>query len=491
MSKNIKRRSLRFPPLPDKRRARDELNLAEFPLGVLTDKEDPNRHTVTFEDQVMDSRFPEPIVRRVIVTSSPTFGGLPTAFDQDILLGLVNLTKANNNFTEPDVHFTRHQLIDLLELPNKGQTYDRIARSFHKWASVSVHYEYSWWKRGEGDWADQGFSFIDNFRLYDIQALARIRRGARTKQFEFPFSYFKWNQVIFQSFKDEYMRALDLEFYLSLELPITKRMFRFLAKRFHHSKTLRFDLKTFAFDKIGLSRSYEPNAGKIKEKLRPAFLELERKGFLKPIPETQRFVKLRPGTWKVSIIQSPTQLQEPDKATLSDDQKRIRRQLVERGIHEQRADELVVQFSGERIEEHIKHLEWLIGSGRKPKSPHGYLIRSIRENYEPPDGFIAKDQHPTSSSVGTKPVKPAAVARASHAEDIRRAEAFWGSLTLAEKKEHEEAALNAARRLLSDEPEGRMREEFLRNHALAQLESRRAVQSQQVPDKAPRNRAAG
>jgi hypothetical protein len=36
-----------------------------------------------------------------------------------------------------------------------------------------------------------------------------------------------------------------------------------------------------------------------------------------------------------------------------------------------------------------------------------------------------------------------------------------------------------------------MREEFLRNHALAQLESRRAVQSQQVPDKAPRNRAAG
>ena len=39
--------------------------------------------------------------------------------------------------------------------------------------------------------------------------------------------------MIFQSFQSGNLKQLDLEFYLRLRLPTTKRMFRFLDKRFY------------------------------------------------------------------------------------------------------------------------------------------------------------------------------------------------------------------------------------------------------------------
>jgi hypothetical protein len=44
----------------------------------------------------------------------------------------------------------------------------------------------------------------------------------------------EWNEVIFQSGN---LKQLDLEFYLRLRQPTTKRMFRFLDQRFYTAGT--------------------------------------------------------------------------------------------------------------------------------------------------------------------------------------------------------------------------------------------------------------
>jgi hypothetical protein len=59
----------------------------------------------------------------------------------------------------------------------------------------------------------------------------------------------EWNEVIFQSGN---LKQLDLEFYLRLRLPTTKRMFRFLDQRFYRRNQLDFDLRVLACEHIGL-----------------------------------------------------------------------------------------------------------------------------------------------------------------------------------------------------------------------------------------------
>ena len=78
---------------------------------------------------------------------------------------------------------------------------------------------------------------------------------------------------------------------------MAKRLYRFLDKRFHLRKRWHFDLKEFAWEHVGLARGYD--AANLKRKLRPGIAELERKGFLQPLPEAERFRKLRAGTWQV------------------------------------------------------------------------------------------------------------------------------------------------------------------------------------------------
>ena len=100
-------------------------------------------------------------------------------------------------------------------------------------------------------------------------------------------SSFRWNEVIFRSFQSGNLKQLDLEFYLKLRLPTTKRMYRFLDKRFYRRSRLDFDLRTLACEHIGLSRSYAPT--ELKRRLKPALEEMEQLGFLEPLSAEERY----------------------------------------------------------------------------------------------------------------------------------------------------------------------------------------------------------
>ncbi|MCL5096006.1 MAG: hypothetical protein M1608_00420, partial [Candidatus Omnitrophica bacterium] len=71
---------------------RDELNLAEFPLCALAHRLRPDQKTLQSEDCVWDERRAEMITRQLIITGSDAYG-LPTALDDEVLLGLLQLSK--------------------------------------------------------------------------------------------------------------------------------------------------------------------------------------------------------------------------------------------------------------------------------------------------------------------------------------------------------------------------------------------------------------
>src|SRR2546426_799091 len=80
------------PKLPQ---GKDEMNLAEFPLCCIADRAQPDVKTLVFEDQVWDTSRGEKITRQLTITASDEYG-LPTARDDEVLLGLVQLSKLND-----------------------------------------------------------------------------------------------------------------------------------------------------------------------------------------------------------------------------------------------------------------------------------------------------------------------------------------------------------------------------------------------------------
>ncbi len=369
-------------PLPfDPDDGRDELNLAEFPLAAIADRVPDNQKTLVFEDRIFDSGKSEMITRRLTISASDKFG-LPTSLDDEVILGLIQLTK-QHRFTERKVNFSRYHLIQILGWRHEGRSYERLEKSLKRWLGVTLYYDKAWWDKEEQSWVDENFHILEQVTLYDqMRRLQRLRSGNP----ELPLSSFTWNEVVFRSFQSGYLKAIDLGLYRELELAAAKRMFRFLDKRFYHKSRWEFDLGEFAREHIGLSRKYD--TGQLKRRLDPALAELAAIGFLEPLPRAQRYVKISRGHWRIVFVRKAAARLEPP----SREDGRLSKRLVERGVTPSVAAELVRDYPQALIDAQLEVLDRLLQSkGRELiRNPAGYLVKSIREDYLPPTNLAKR-----------------------------------------------------------------------------------------------------
>jgi hypothetical protein len=378
---------------------KDELNLAEFPIAALTDRIPDGQTTLVFEDR-LERRDSAPILRRLTIMGTHKHG-LPTSLDDEVLVGLIQLTKRRSNFTDPKVQFSRYELIELLGWPQSGQSYRRIEEALHRWVGVVLMYENAWWDNQAKSWVDEQFHVLDNVTLYDRErwrtssrsskAIKGDRSGAKVDKPPLPLSSFRWNEVIFQSFQSGNLKQLDLEFYLKLRLPTTKRMYRFLDKRFYRRSRLDFDLRTLACEHIGLSRSYAPT--ELKRRLKPALEEMEQLGFLEPLSAEERYSYVKRGCWRIVFIrgrQTTAEIQDP--MVRPQQPTELAEGLKARGVTAKTALELVETHSADRIRTKIEVFDWLLRNEDKRvgKNPAGYLVASIRSDYQAPVDYQAK-----------------------------------------------------------------------------------------------------
>lgn len=100
------------PPRAGGHSYRDELNFAEFPLASLSDRVPQGQKTLVFTDSVFDQGRRQTVTRKLTISASDEYG-LPTALDDEVILGLIQLTN-KKKFADRKVHFTRYELIKLL-----------------------------------------------------------------------------------------------------------------------------------------------------------------------------------------------------------------------------------------------------------------------------------------------------------------------------------------------------------------------------------------
>jgi hypothetical protein len=362
---------------------KDEMNLAEFPMTSLSDKPAAGETSLRFEDQIYDDRKKKLITRKRIIEGSKEYG-LPTATDDAVILALIRLTQLKNSFAAREVDFTRHELINLLHWPNKGQSYDRIAQSLHRVAGVTYHFENSWWDNRRKAWTTKIFGIIDNVDLNDSRETDG--QGALFT------SRVVWNQTILDSFQAGYLRSLDFQLAMSFKHAISLRIYRFMGKRFHLRPEWTFDLKDFAYEHIGLSRNYEGGT-QIARKLSPALSELEQADFLEPLPQKDRFTK-KGRDWSIRFIQKNGQAPALAASPPAEPESPLVADLTSRGVSPDAARTLVREVAADTIRLQIEILDYRLAGKKADKidDPAAWLVSAIRKPHTPPVGFRTSAQ---------------------------------------------------------------------------------------------------
>jgi Replication initiator protein A len=358
----------------DRRIGRDEMNLAEFPIALVAERVPPGLKTIAFEDRH----------GKLTVTGSDVYG-LPTAPDSDVIVGLIQLTKLRNDFTCPTASFSRYELLKLLGWEDKGRNYQRLDESLRRWVGVTLYYEGAWWDNSIKCRVDESFHILERVLLFDQE----IRRTLRAQRQALPLSSFTWNAVFFASCQANNLKQLDLGVYFGLKSAVSKQLYRFLDKRFYIRGDWTFDLRELAFEHIGMSRNY--TAALLKAKLQPALEELEAIGFLAPMSPAERYSKTGRGAWTIRLVRKlppPAEAKPAETQPAAPEPTGPERELVERGVTQAVAAELVRDFPAERLRRQVEVVDWLRETKpQRIKDLGAYLAEAIRKDFAPPAGF--------------------------------------------------------------------------------------------------------
>jgi hypothetical protein len=235
---------------------RDEMNLIEFPFGPITRS---GAKTLEVEHKVFDRSKKREVKRRLIITGSDAFG-LPRPVDEQVLVGMKALTY-DAGYGSRKVEFSGYHLCRTIGWKPDGRAYRRLEESFDRIAGTTLKFLNAWWDKSEREWKSKTFHLVDEVELCSRDRMERTR--ARIGGGELRLCHFVWNEIVWKSFEDGFIKAIDMEMYRRIargrrrEVPL--RLFRILDKRLHGKALARFDLRRLCVGILGLDPKYCPS----------------------------------------------------------------------------------------------------------------------------------------------------------------------------------------------------------------------------------------
>ena len=234
---------------------RDEMNLIEFPFGPITASD---QKTFEIDHPVYDRTLKKEVSRKLIITGSDAFG-LPRPIDDQVLVGL-NVLTHQSGYSSRTIEFTRYRLCQLLGWSGDGRSYIRLEESLDRIAASTLKFRDSWWDKGESLWTSQTFHLIDNVSIATrCQAERAKLTGTNAGR---QLCSFTWNDVIWKSFRDGFIKRIDMDMFRRIRKggrkAVPLRLYRILDKRFYNRRVAQFDVRRLSVGTIGLNASYCP-----------------------------------------------------------------------------------------------------------------------------------------------------------------------------------------------------------------------------------------
>lgn len=385
---------------------RDEMNLAEFALGLASDRNAKNIKTIEREQTLVLSDGTR-LEQFWTVTGSDKHG-LPRAGDDDVLIALLKLA-SDQGFKDRRINFTRYEVMQILGWDPCGANYRRFEGSLERLAGVRIMAKNCFWDCLKKLYTSLYFGLIDDYQILD-------RGGRQLQQLEMPLTHVNLNEKFFQSLRDGNLKRLDLSLYYRLRSAVSKRLYRFLDKRAHRKQFFEVDLYSMATVNLGLDLSTRKYASQVKQMLEPANEELHEHGFIcdwkyRWSPERE--------TWFVGYSFSGSrQRMVGPVPTPSASASSLVEALVSRGLSLKIATRLNDQYP-DRIAGKLDLFDHLVNA-RSPlvsKNPVGWLRKAIEDDYQAQvPGYHTPDQR-------EKKKRDKEAARWKEIEETRRQEA--------------------------------------------------------------------
>ena len=261
--------------LPAEHIGKDEMNLLEYCVFSATKNVDRKTKSLLFEDEVYCNIENRKVKRKLTVAFSAQYGR-PTVYDDMLLVALMKKTR-DQGFENQRIYFTRYELIRMLDWPDNGQSYTRIDDALNRLIGTHLIWDNAFWDNEAKSWVDRKFSIIDDAHLFDREKYHRSRANSGESN---PQSWFKWSDVMFDSFQAGYIKTIDLKKLNSLKENVGKRLYRWLDKHFKNPRRrmpIEVGLATLTNQKLGFKNA---PASHLKRMLEPAISELEQKGIV-------------------------------------------------------------------------------------------------------------------------------------------------------------------------------------------------------------------
>ena len=198
--------------------------------------------------------------------------GLPGTLDQDVYVALLQLIDRQGDIPEDGwIGFSLYELVELLHRTHGGRDYRQVKESLERLAGTIIQSRNAFYRKSTKSYLDDTFHLLDRVQHAESTD-GSGRRGEKT--------WVKLSDYFVDSYRANYLKGLDADFYWSLNSSVAKRLYRFVDKK--RSQQRRWEVNLFALRaRIPLSPYKYPS--KIKEKLGPAHDELRHKGFLERV----------------------------------------------------------------------------------------------------------------------------------------------------------------------------------------------------------------
>jgi hypothetical protein len=373
------------------RAGRDEMNLLEHSVFGADKKPDMDTRSLSFTAWDNHPETGEPVERSWKVTFSSDFGR-PTPKDDDVYVALLKVTQQAGlmeqrtgqvDLNAARVPFSSYQLIRSLRWPENGASYKAIDDAFNRIGGVWIVAKNYWWDNIEKEYVDRKFGIIDDVFLYERDKYDRALKKARLEGRDRPLSWFRWSEVMLESFQAGYVRKLDMAVYNSLEHPIARKLYRYLGKQFWFRSRHSIELQQLCHEKLGY-RHNETRHPRLRQKVQPAIQELERKGVY---GLTHKFNASYGRCEVVFLAKNKTgEMLKPTAASSP-----LVERLVNLGVDRKDAQESTARLTSERINADIEHAEYLAIRGLIKTSKAGLLATMLKSEqpWQRPAGFVS------------------------------------------------------------------------------------------------------
>jgi Replication initiator protein A/DnaA N-terminal domain len=198
--------------------------------------------------------------------------GLPGTLDQDVYVALLQVIDRQGDIPEDGwISFSLYELVELLHRTHGGRDYRQLKESLERLSGTIIQSRNAFYRKSTKSYVDDTFHLLDRVQ-HTESTNGSGKRGEKTRV--------KLSDYFVDSYKANYLKGLDADFYWSLNSSVAKRLYRFVDKK--RGQQRRWEADLFALrDRIPLSPYKYPS--KIKEKLGPAHDELRHKGFLERV----------------------------------------------------------------------------------------------------------------------------------------------------------------------------------------------------------------